>query len=150
LATTPAIGRPLAIGLPGTTPWRRKPPHGVAGARQARLHLVGDEHAAGCPDDVHCLGDEATRVGKARCSTGPSAGVPKERDFRTMENGAVFLEEHARKNVLVAYQERKKDEIDHAFLQEKTSIGLLPHIQAQLLARTLRGDLDTYPALIWK
>jgi CRISPR-associated protein Cas1 len=77
-------------------------------------------------------------------------GELKARDFRIMENGAVFLEDAARKNVLVAYQERKKDEIEHEFLREKTSIGLLPHLQAQLLARMLRGDLDAYPALIWK
>jgi CRISPR-associated protein Cas1 len=77
-------------------------------------------------------------------------GELKARDFRIMENGAVFLEDMARKNLLIAYQDRKKDEIDHDFLQEKTSIGLLPHLQAQLLARTLRGDLDAYPALIWK
>jgi CRISPR-associated protein Cas1 len=77
-------------------------------------------------------------------------GELKARDFRIMENGAVFLEDAARKNVLVAYQDRKKDEVEHDFLREKTSIGLLPHVQAQLLARTLRGDLDAYPALIWK
>lgn len=77
-------------------------------------------------------------------------GELKARDFRIMENGAVFLEDAALKNVLVAYQGRKKEEIEHEFLREKTSIGLLPHIQAQLLARTLRGDLDAYPALISK
>jgi CRISPR-associated protein Cas1 len=77
-------------------------------------------------------------------------GELKARDFRSLENGAVLLDDAARKNVLVAYQERKKDEIEHEFLREKTSIGLLPHVQAQMLARTLRGDLDAYPALIWK
>lgn len=70
--------------------------------------------------------------------------------FRRMDNGAVLLEEGARKDVLVAWQERKKDEIVHPFLEEKTSIGLLPHLQAQLLARHLRGDLDAYPPMIWK
>lgn len=74
----------------------------------------------------------------------------KARDFRYMENGAVLLDEAARKTILVAYQERKKNELEHEFLQEKTSMGLVPHIQAQLLARTLRGDLDAYPAWIWK
>jgi CRISPR-associated protein Cas1 len=67
-----------------------------------------------------------------------------------MENVAVFLEDAARKNVLIAFQDRKKEEIEHDFLREKTSIGLLPYVQAQLLARTLRGDLDAYPALFWK
>jgi CRISPR-associated protein Cas1 len=52
--------------------------------------------------------------------------------------------------LLTAYQERKKDEIEHPFLGEKAPLGLLPHLQAMLLARTLRGDLDAYPPLIWK
>lgn len=71
-------------------------------------------------------------------------------DFRTMENGAVLLTDDVRKKVLVAYQERKREEITHAFLQEAAPIGLLPYLQAQLLARHLRGDLDGYPPFIWK
>ncbi|WP_284948180.1 type I-C CRISPR-associated endonuclease Cas1c [Acidisoma cladoniae] len=71
-------------------------------------------------------------------------------DFRIMENGAVLLAEDSRKTVLTAWQERKREEIEHPFLKERTSLGLLPHLQASLLARALRGDLDTYPALIWR
>jgi CRISPR-associated protein Cas1 len=71
-------------------------------------------------------------------------------DFRLMENGAVLLEGEARNTVLVAYQERKREEIVHAFLQESAPIGMLPHLQAQLLARHLRGDLDGYPPFVWK
>ncbi len=71
-------------------------------------------------------------------------------DFRTMENGAVLLTDDARKEVLVAYQERKRQEITHAFLQETAAIGLLPYLQAQLLARHLRGDLDGYPPFVWR
>jgi CRISPR-associated protein Cas1 len=70
--------------------------------------------------------------------------------FRRMDNGAVLLVEDARKVVLVAWQERKKDELVHPFLDEKATVGLLPHLQAQLLARFLRGDLDGYPSMIWK
>lgn len=73
-----------------------------------------------------------------------------EKAFRRMDNGAVLLTEDARKSVLVAWQERKKDEILHSFINEKAPIGLLTHIQAQLLARHLRGDLDGYPPMIWK
>lgn len=73
-----------------------------------------------------------------------------ERDFRAMENGAVLLEDEARKTVLVAYQERKREEITHAFLQETAPIGVLPFLQAQLLARHLRGDLDGYPPFVWR
>ncbi len=71
-------------------------------------------------------------------------------DFETRENGAVFLREASRKKVLVAWQERKREELTHPFLQEKVTWGLLPHLQARLLARHLRGDLDAYPAFLWK
>jgi CRISPR-associated protein Cas1 len=71
-------------------------------------------------------------------------------DFETKESGAVLLKEDSRKKVLTAWQERKQDEIQHPFLDEKTTIGLLPHLQARLLARHLRGDLDAYPAFLAK
>jgi len=70
--------------------------------------------------------------------------------FKEMESGAVLMDDDTRKAVLVAYQTRKQDEIMHPFLGEKVTIGLLFHIQALLLARFLRGDLDGYPAFIWK
>lgn len=73
-----------------------------------------------------------------------------ERDFQVMDSGAVLLKEDARKTVLTAYQERKREELRHAFLEEKAPIGLFPFIQAQLLARHLRGDLDAYPPFLWK
>lgn len=72
------------------------------------------------------------------------------RDFRTMDNGAVLLSDDARKTVLVAYQERKREKLGHPFIGEKVPIGLLPYLQAQLLARHLRGDLDGYPPFLWK
>ena len=73
-----------------------------------------------------------------------------ERDFRHLDNGAVLLSDEARKTVLVAYQERKQEELRHVFFDEKVPIGLLPYLQAQLLARHLRGDLDAYPPFLWK
>lgn len=72
------------------------------------------------------------------------------KDFEIRESGAVSLKENSRKVVLKAYQERKQDEIMHPLLGEKITIGLLPQIQARLLARHLRGDIDAYPAFIWK
>lgn len=72
------------------------------------------------------------------------------RDFETQEAGAVLLRETARKAVLTAWQERKQEEITHPFLGEKTTVGLLVHLQARLLARHLRGDLDAYPPFLWK
>lgn len=71
-------------------------------------------------------------------------------DFVIEEAGGVRLVDEARKRVLVAWQERKRDELRHPFLDETIPLGLLAHVQAQLLARTLRGDLDGYPAFIWK
>lgn len=70
--------------------------------------------------------------------------------FKKMESGAVLMDDETRKAVLVAYQKRKQDEIIHPFLEEKVPIGLLFHMQALLLARCLRGDLDGYPTFIWK
>ena len=52
--------------------------------------------------------------------------------------------------MLVAYQKRKAEEISHPALQSKTPIGLLPHLQARLLARHLRGDLEHYPAFVYR
>ena len=72
------------------------------------------------------------------------------RDFQTAASGAIAIREAARKKVLVAYQGRKKDEIVHPFLKEKTTLGLVPFVQASLLARRLRDDLDVYPPFLWR
>ncbi len=70
--------------------------------------------------------------------------------FEHSESGGVTMNEETRKEVLVAYQKRKQDEITHPFLGEKTTVGLLFHVQALLLARFLRGDLDAYPPFVMK
>jgi CRISPR-associated protein Cas1 len=70
--------------------------------------------------------------------------------FRRTESGAVLMGDDLRKQVLQAWQKRKQEEIVHPFLGEKVMVGLLPHIQALLLSRYLRGDLDAYPAMVWK
>ena len=72
------------------------------------------------------------------------------RHFRTTETGAVLLTDEGRKEVLTAWQKRKQEEVEHAFLGEKLPIGLLLHAQALLFARHLRGDLDAYPAFEWR
>lgn len=79
------------------------------------------------------------------CST---ANRSPRRTLTTGKAGAVLLKEASRKAVLIAWQERKQDEIVHPFLEEKMTLGLLPHLQAGLLARHLRGDLDAYPAFL--
>jgi CRISPR-associated protein Cas1 len=70
--------------------------------------------------------------------------------FRTSEAGAVEMDDKTRKVVLTAYQQRKQEEITHPFLGEPTTVGLLVHLQARLLARFIRGDLDAYPAFVWR
>ncbi|MCC7390702.1 MAG: type I-C CRISPR-associated endonuclease Cas1 [Phycisphaerales bacterium] len=72
------------------------------------------------------------------------------RDFQTLDGGAVNLTDSGRRTVLTAYQTRKQDEITHPYLQERVSVGLLVHLQARLLSRLLRGELEDYPAFIWK
>ena len=73
-----------------------------------------------------------------------------KKDFRRMENGAVLLDEDGRKSFLSQWQKKKKEEVTHPFLGEKVAWGLVPHTQALLLARYLRGDLDAYPPFFWK
>ncbi len=70
--------------------------------------------------------------------------------FTRTESGGIVMDAETRKIVLTAYQKRKQEEILHPFLGEKTTVGLLPHLQAALLARFLRGDLDGYPPFLWK
>ncbi len=70
--------------------------------------------------------------------------------FKKSDSGAVTMSDETRKEVLVSYQNRKQEEIVHPFLDEKVNVGMLFHIQALLLARALRGDLDGYPPFIWK
>ena len=71
-------------------------------------------------------------------------------DFRQEESGAVRMTDDGRRKFLKAWQERKQETITHPFLQEKMAWGLVPYIQALLLARYLRDDLDAYPPFLWK
>lgn len=70
-------------------------------------------------------------------------------DFTAAETGAVTLTDEARRTVIAAWQERKKEERIHPFLEEAAPFGLVPYVQAQMLARTLRGDFSTYPPWFW-
>lgn len=71
-------------------------------------------------------------------------------NFLQKESGAVILNENGRRVFLKAWQERKQDIIKHPFLNEKVEWGMVPYVQAMLLARYLRGDLDEYPPFLWK
>jgi CRISPR-associated protein Cas1 len=72
----------------------------------------------------------------------------REEDFEALPGGAVLLTEHGRKAVIVAYQQRKEEAVQHRVLKDKVELGLLPHVQARLMARYLRGDLKDYPPYV--
>ena len=69
--------------------------------------------------------------------------------FEVRPGGATYLNDAGRKEVVVAYQKRKQDEFHHPILDEKVPFGLLPHVQARLLARHLRGDLEAYTPVLY-
>ena len=73
-----------------------------------------------------------------------------ERHCHRQENGAVLLTDEGRRAFLKAWQQRKQQTIQHPFLGEKIPWGLVPYVQALLLARTLRGDMERYPPFFWK
>lgn len=76
--------------------------------------------------------------------------VVQPKQFTRSENRAVRMDPDGRRAVLAAWQERKREEIMHPFLQEKIPWGLVPHAQAMLLSRHIRGDLEAYPPFMWK
>lgn len=71
-------------------------------------------------------------------------------DFDIQESGAVTLNDKGRKAFLAEWQSRKKESLTHPFLKEKINWGLVPYVQALLLARNLRGDIEEYPPFFWK
>lgn len=71
-------------------------------------------------------------------------------DFYEQESGAVLLTEDGRKKFLSEWQKKKQDKLKHPFLEAEINWGLLPHVQAMLLARSVRGDLEMYPTFFWK
>lgn len=73
----------------------------------------------------------------------------QEDDFEVQISGAVLLNENGRKKVITAWQNKKKDIIVHPYLKEKVAIGLFPYVQANLMAKYIRGEISEYPALIW-
>ncbi len=76
--------------------------------------------------------------------------VIRKEHFVRQESGAVLLSDAGRKAVLSAWQSRKREEITHPYLKEKMYWGLVPYVQALLLSRALRGDMDEYPVFLWK
>ena len=74
----------------------------------------------------------------------------KGNGFTKKESGAVLMDDNTRKLFFTEWQKRKKEEITHPFLKEKVEWGVVPYVQALLLARTIRGDMDEYPPFLWK
>lgn len=72
------------------------------------------------------------------------------KSFKKQENGAVLMTDDIRKIILTEWQNKKKEVLTHPFLKEKVEWGMVPYVQAMLLARYLRGDLDGYPPFLWK
>lgn len=70
--------------------------------------------------------------------------------FVKTETGTIWMDDETRRTVLQAYQKRKQEEMIHPYLNEKAPIGLLPFLQAQLLSRHIRGDLEAYPPFLWR
>ena len=76
--------------------------------------------------------------------------IVNKKNCTKKENGAVLMDDDSRKKLLMEWQNKKKEVITHPFLKEKVEWGMVPYVQAMLLARYLRGDLDGYPAFLWK
>ncbi len=76
--------------------------------------------------------------------------VVNEKDFIRQDSGAVLLTDDGRRKFFSAWQEKKREQLKHPYLEEKLQGGMIPYVQAQLLARLLRGDLDEYPPFLWK
>ena len=74
----------------------------------------------------------------------------KSSGFLRSETGAILMDDETRKTVLTTYQKRKQDEITHPFINENVAVGLLFYVQALLLSRFLRDDIDGYPPFIWR
>ena len=72
------------------------------------------------------------------------------KNFIQKENGAVLMDDDLRRKLLTEWQNKKKETITHPYLKEKVEWGMVPYVQAMLLARYLRGDLDGYPVFLWK
>ena len=72
------------------------------------------------------------------------------KNFTKKENGAVLMDDEIRKKFLTEWQKKKKETITHPYLNEKIEWGMIPYVQSMLLARYLRGDLDSYPVFLWK
>lgn len=73
-----------------------------------------------------------------------------EKDFERQISGAVWLNDEGRKKVLTRWQEKKRSDMVHPYLKQKIPFGLLPYVQSNLLAKYIRGDIESYPPFLLK
>lgn len=73
-----------------------------------------------------------------------------ETDFEKQISGAVWLNDEGRKKVLTRWQEKKRSDIVHPYLKQKIPLGLLPYVQSNLLAKYVRGEMESYPPFLLK
>lgn len=104
------------------------------------LHTVRPGRAALALDLMEEFRHQAERLALTLINRGQVG----EKDFTLHEGGGVTLGDSARKTVVVAWQERKQEELAHPLLEQPTPLGLIPQLQARFLARTLRGDMESY------
>ena len=76
-------------------------------------------------------------------------GQVRANGFRVLDGGGVIMDDDTRRTVITAWQERKREERRHPFLGDTAPLGMIWHLQALLLKRHLRGDLDGYPPCLW-
>lgn len=105
------------------------------GRRSLALDLVEEMRALMCDRFVLSLINKKMISGK---------------DFVKRENGSVMMTDNGKKAFLTAWQNRKSQIITHPFIYEKIEWGMIPYVQALLLSRYIRGDLDDYPVFLWK
>lgn len=110
------------------------------------LHAVRPGRAALALDLMEEFRHQADRVALTLVNRGQ---IGRD-DFTMHEGGGVTLAEAGRKAVVVAWQERKQETLSHPLLEEPVAIGLLPQLQARFLARTLRGDMESYLPFLWR
>lgn len=96
------------------------------------------------------LVEETRCIAERFCLTLLNLRIIGEKDFERQVSGAVWLNEEGRKKVLTKWQERKRTDIVHPYLNQKIPLGLLPYVQSNLLAKFVRGDISEYPPFLQK
>lgn len=94
--------------------------------------------------------EEARCIAERFCLTLLNLKIIGMKDFEKQVSGAVWLNEDGRKKVLTKWQERKRTDMVHPYLNQKIPMGLLPYVQSNLLAKYVRGDIEVYPPYLQK